>query len=91
MNQFSVGDRVLVVRKQGINDYIIGMEGTVTNIPNGYNYVNVRFDEKIKYGHTADGTCQDGYGYNLEFRNIMLAQNINVVFNEEEYNEIMLS
>jgi hypothetical protein len=91
MNQFTVGDRVLVTNKQGINDYIIGMEGTVIKIHHDPDYANIMFDEKIKYGHTADGTCQDGYGYNLEFRNIMLAQNINIVFDEEEYNEIMLS
>ena len=72
--RFEIGDRVqiLVDHPYENPDIVSGDIGTVCEVVGGI--VGVRFDYRISGGHTCDGNCEDGYGWQMFVRELELCE-----------------
>ena len=80
INEFKVGDRVVMVGNYYEYDAGLGLKGggtvdgdtgTICGIlSEAHGIFHVRWDRKIKGGHDCDGHCNFGYGWNVSARMI---------------------
>lgn len=58
---FKIGDRVVHTE-----NFVIpkGYQGTVVHV--GKDLPGIRWDQKIRDGHTCDGKCEDGHGWYVQ-------------------------
>lgn len=73
---FKEGDRVVLLYDHPDNneDLVYGCLGTVVSDERPDDWVSIRWDDPINGGHTCDGLCEGGHGWNVPREQIKLAE-----------------
>ena len=70
--QFAIGDRVMFIADEG--PLHVGDVGTIIGRDSFCDVFNVRWDEYHSEMHTCAGACEDGHGWNVEGKSIIVLE-----------------